>query len=200
MNLLELEFRDYSNTLPSPLRETTEIVLGNPRFWIAPASSDDPNSGHKHHAYQGGLAAHTLEVLEAALGMYDNRANVTDDMGGNILIAAAIWHDFAKIHEYKIDDDPKSAASELLITITKTPYKNLIRHVAGSYAEFLNAARATNLAQSHPEVTERIGHAILAHHGLKEWGSPVEPQTEEAFILHSADMWSCRYGHRRDRP
>jgi len=39
---------------------------------------------------------------------------------------------------------------------------------------------------------ERIEHLLLSHHGRKEWGSPVEPLTAEAFILHAADMMSSR--------
>jgi 3'-5' exoribonuclease len=35
---------------------------------------------------------------------------------------------------------------------------------------------------------------MLAHHGRKEWGSPVEPATNEAWILHAADMMSSREG------
>jgi hypothetical protein len=44
-----------------------------------------------------------------------------------------------------------------------------------------------------------VEHAILAHHGWKEWGSPVEPQTVEVQILHFADMLSCQYGAGADR-
>ena len=32
-----------------------------------------------------------------------------------------------------------------------------------------------------------ILHVILAHHGTNEHGSPVEPQTLEALIVHSID-------------
>jgi 3'-5' exoribonuclease len=31
-------------------------------------------------------------------------------------------------------------------------------------------------------------HMIASHHGRLEFGSPVEPQTKEAVILHTADM------------
>ena len=33
---------------------------------------------------------------------------------------------------------------------------------------------------------------ILSHHGKKEWGSPIEPQSQGAWILHLADMMSAR--------
>ena len=39
--------------------------------------------------------------------------------------------------------------------------------------------------------TERLNlllHLIASHHGKLEWGSPVEPATREAILLHNADM------------
>jgi 3'-5' exoribonuclease len=33
----------------------------------------------------------------------------------------------------------------------------------------------------------RIEHLIVSHHGERELGSPVEPMTEEAFILSAID-------------
>jgi 3'-5' exoribonuclease len=39
---------------------------------------------------------------------------------------------------------------------------------------------------------ERLTHAILAHHGRKEWGAPVEPQTVEAWLVHLADLAESR--------
>lgn len=35
-------------------------------------------------------------------------------------------------------------------------------------------------------------HAILAHHGRKEWGAPVEPATLEAWLVHLADLAEAR--------
>lgn len=35
-------------------------------------------------------------------------------------------------------------------------------------------------------------HCILAHHGKLEWGSPVEPKTREAMVIHLADMIDSR--------
>jgi 3'-5' exoribonuclease len=198
------EIEKIARALPTALRQSTYFVTHNPLFATAPASSNDPNSGHKHHAYPGGLAVHTLEVLEKALSMNapggsGDRVNFLDSPSNQIIITAAIWHDFAKIHEYAWPEARKVGAITLEPdgTIIKTPYKKLIAHVAGSYAEFLNASRAVNL---DPNLTEQIGHCILAHHGRLEWHSPVEPQTEEAYILHAADMWSSRFGPRKDRP
>ena len=38
-----------------------------------------------------------------------------------------------------------------------------------------------------PEYEWPLQHLLASHHGLKEWGSPVEPASLEACILHHAD-------------
>ena len=37
------------------------------------------------------------------------------------------------------------------------------------------------------EEIEMLQHIILSHHGKLEWGSPVEPATIEAIIVHHVD-------------
>ena len=39
---------------------------------------------------------------------------------------------------------------------------------------------------------------FFTHHGLREWGSPVEPQTLEALLLHQADLLSAQYGATKE--
>jgi 3'-5' exoribonuclease len=41
-----------------------------------------------------------------------------------------------------------------------------------------------------PTYRDTVAHAILAHHGRHEWGSPVAPATPEATVIHFADMLS----------
>jgi len=94
------------------------------------------------------------------------------------LITAVIWHDYMKVKDYCWLDGK----------IVKTDYGKKIYHVAGSAMEFhFHAASCLST-----EVLERIEHLLLSHHGRKEFGSPVEPQTAEAFILHTADMMSAQ--------
>jgi len=38
------------------------------------------------------------------------------------------------------------------------------------------------------EVLTELLHIILAHHGTKEFGSPVYPATIEAILVHQADV------------
>ena len=43
-----------------------------------------------------------------------------------------------------------------------------------------------------PEETKRIVHCVLAHHGTREFGSPVLPCTQEAAIVNYLDNISAK--------
>lgn len=140
-----------------------------------------PASVTKHHTYSGGLVVHTYEVLKYALLL----ASDTRSADPTILVAAAIFHDFMKIRDYqRIPGSPLFCAA---------PYRDSIRHVVGSHAAWVRAADLRARSRT-PEWVDAVSHCILAHHGRIDWGSPVEPQTVEAQILHFADMMSARYG------
>lgn len=146
-------------------------VLFDERFINGYGSS--VGSGHAHHAYPGGLVVHTAEVMQTALATAESIGIIADPF---TLTIAALWHDYAKIYDY--DEEGKG-----------TPYRDRVRHVAGSYHEFMKVAERLRAV-----CREGVGHCILAHHGRKEWGSPVEPQSVEAAILHYADMLSMQFG------
>jgi 3'-5' exoribonuclease len=133
-------------------------------------------SHDKHHAYAGGLLIHTGEVVDYCMSLANDL-----QLDKKVLLTAAIWHDYAKIYDYDHDGN-------------KTEYRSKIRHVAGSYAAWMEHA---NKEKIDGKFFDAVGHCILAHHGRHEWGSPVEPQTEEALILHQADMWSASWGPGR---
>jgi 3'-5' exoribonuclease len=164
-------------SLPA-LRVACNYVLDHPRFSTHCGSTD------KHHSYPGGLVVHTCEVASYALHM----AQMFPDADQDAVLTAAIFHDFMKVEDYgKLPREPG---------FFNTSYRDLVRHVAGSHAEFMRLIHGCDV----PAITVlKIEHAILAHHGRKEWGSPIEPQTLEAHILHYADMLSVKYGPGRGR-
>ncbi len=159
--------REAVKAVPQDVRDACTIVLDNPSFQRRPASET------KHHVYPGGLVVHTAEVLDFALRMAGRHAYSVQ-----ILIPATIFHDFMKIRDYDLEGK-------------KTWYREHIRHVAGSYAEWVSVANQFHIPM--PMIDE-VGHCILAHHGRQEWGSPIEPQTFEAHCLHYADMLSVEFG------
>ncbi len=173
-------------------------IVKDDRFRLWPASIE------KHHTYVGGLCLHTAEVLEIALSMVQATSIVVNR---EVLIVSAIFHDYAKIFDYEVDNkerynkihDHFSKAGVSIAEVAgmiwkKSPHRYLVRHPVRSYAEWMRLSTIYNVDE---ETKLSISHAILAHHGRLEWNSPVEPQTVEAQILHQSDMISSRYGKSR---
>ena len=174
--------RDLADQIQNPtLSRISHDVICCGSFQTAFGSG----SAEKHHGYEGGLIVHTAEVTSYAAQMSKMFQGVDYD----VLITAAIFHDFKKILEYQLEQTQ----------IVKTQYRKLVRHVAGSHAEFMVALNCEEETVP-PEKVLGVEHAILAHHGRFEWGSPVEPQTLEALILHQADVFSSLYGPERIQP
>ena len=130
-----------------------------------------PAANKHHHNYIGGLIQHTAEVMQVA-----DKISRCFKCNRDIIITAAFFHDLMKIREYTNDGE-------------YLPYGSKIGHVVGS-AELFNTYVVSGDVDIN--VVEEIEHCILAHHGRKEWGSPVEPQTVEAAIVHESDMISSR--------
>lgn len=183
----------------SDLRACCRTLTREDKFFAWPASLSF------HHHYEGGLATHTLEVIDCALIASDGVMGVDRD----VLIAASLWHDAAKILEYEIiqvlpSGEPpegclrRGVNDDRIEYWQKASFYKQVGHISGSMAMFYAAARQQgNVPQ---ETVDAVCHAVLAHHGRREWGSPVEPQTVEALLLHQADMLSAKYGDTRNTP
>ena len=91
-----------------------------------------------------------------------------------VVFYAIILHDYGKIHDYTEDGEYKEHIA-------------LFGHLVSS-AMF--AGQILPSLKVDTDKIDRIIHAILAHHGKIEWGSPVNPATQEAFFIHHVDMLS----------
>ena len=197
---------NHINSITDPLlRGACETIFNHDKFFVCPAAIGF------HHAYEGGLLVHTVEVCDIALGMSvltTNQNLAKPWCGHDILIAAALFHDLIKIKEYdSFWDFPANTVGQRLLRIPgtdesglqkfwkHTDYGKSIGHICGSAAAFQTAADYRGVSFA---TIEAVTHCILAHHGRKEWGSPVEPQTLEALILHQADMLSAKFGATKD--
>jgi 3'-5' exoribonuclease len=165
-----------SETLPEPYRTITREVIDDSNFRLAPGGREH------HHNYRGGLVDHTSEVLGHARDMVRGWGTDRDML---VISVAAILHDRNKIFEYEfVQKDGKEV-------IIDTSYKKLIYHVPGSWNYFMEQGAKHNIPV---DIAAEISHCMLAHHGRKEFGSPVEPATKLAHILHAADMLSMQEG------
>lgn len=143
-----------------------------------------PAASKHHHNYEYGLLLHVAEVYQymlhldaATLQSQFRFASVSRSADNGTFLLLALFHDIAKTREYQIVN------GEVVVT----PYYSHIGHVVGSVQmlqEFMGSI----------PVPQEIVHALLAHHGRKEWGSPVTPQTQLAWTLHLADMMSSQAG------
>lgn len=162
-----------------------EPVLNNPKFEYWSGSGSD-----KHHHYgDGGLLKHTYEVFEyceliacqhnsTCVG-WDNRINIQE------LLISAIWHDYGKIWDYQKDENG--------VWDKHNDHARTIHHISRSALEFEKYYEYHLSCKEAFKINSRnIIHNILAHHGQREWGSPVAPASREAWVLHLADNLSAR--------
>lgn len=133
-----------------------------------------PASCGKHHSYDGGLIDHSWQTALTAYNIAWNYPQVNR----HIVVAAAFLHDVGKLGCYDkniVDDKWIKQRANALFHHIPLGYGMLLKHL-----------------DKYPEITQESKdnflHCILAHHGRKEWSSPVEPSTPEALIVHSADM------------
>jgi 3'-5' exoribonuclease len=167
-------------------------LFENPKFLTWPAAI-----GY-HHAYEGGLLTHTCEVAELALHIASGMSHTDRGVKRDILLAAALWHDWGKTREYIEVETYAARDGQYRHLVREDPTKAWIHdakaesHILTSAFDFAHHARLCGLDQ---QTTDAVVHCILAHHGpVKEWGSPTPPRTLEALILHQADMLSAGYG------
>ena len=122
-----------------------------------------------HHAYRGGLLEHILKVAEAGRTLAECYGADAD-----LVVAGAILHDIGKLEELSYDGvTTYSLRGNLLGHITIGT--QMLRELAASLEGFPDDLRT------------RIEHLVVSHHGERDLGSPVEPMTEEAFILSAID-------------
>jgi 3'-5' exoribonuclease len=150
------------------LRELVLGCLDDPVF--ARAFSASPAAMINHHAYVGGLAEHTLSVME----LCDRAAVHYSELDRDLLVTGAFCHDIGKVRE--------------LETRPGFPYTDegqLLGHIALGFAMVRD--RIARIEGFPEDRSVDLGHLILSHQGELEWGSPVQPRTLEALVLHHLD-------------
>jgi 3'-5' exoribonuclease len=133
------------------------------------------------------------------------------DINKKELFLASLFHDLGKTYDYTL---APSNGDEVVFggDWVKTKHARRIHHVSRGALLFQQACdmyndqfqeewgnaskevwdKAIENAEINEEIQENVTHAILSHHGRREWGSPVAPNTREAWILHLCDGMSAR--------
>lgn len=171
-----VEINEVVDKLCEPLNKIVKEVLKDPiltRFKTWPAAAS------VHHAFVGGLIEHTYSMLKLAEASKADIANKGIDY--DVVLAAVIVHDIGKVAVYDFD----------MVSIKKNNLDTLIGHIVLSHELIAKVARENKIPASNEKVLN-LRHCILAHHGKKEWGSPVMPATREAILVHQLDMIQSR--------
>lgn len=122
-----------------------------------------------HHAYRGGFLEHVLKIADvgrALAGRYQANAD--------LVVAGALLHDIGKLQELDYDR-----------ATTYSREGNLVGHIT---LGVIMVREVMNGITGFPDdLRTHVEHLIVSHHGSRDFGSPVEPMTVEAFILSMAD-------------
>jgi len=170
-----LEIMGYVKSMQNPyIRELTENVLTKNKR-IASALKTHSAAKTMHHSYMGGLIEHILSVMQICDFLAPRYKFVNRDM----LLCGAVLHDLGKI--YELSPFPEN---------NYTDEGELIGHIVKCLEIIDQAAAEIN---DFPDETKMlIKHCVLSHHGELEFGSPKQPKTIEAYILHLADNMDAK--------
>ncbi len=133
-----------------------------------------------HHAYLGGLLEHTVVMMDIAERVVPFYPGVDKDL----VLMGLFLHDSGKTRELSFSK-----------AFGYTDEGQLIGHIQMGVEMLLE--KLTQVPELTGEVfprelTVRLKHLILSHHGTHEFGSPKVPMTPEAMLVHSIDMMDTR--------
>ncbi len=150
------------------LRPLVEHFFCDPDFLERFAEA--PGAKALHHSHLGGLLEHTVGVVKVLLAV----AECHPELNRDLLVAGALLHDIGKLRELSVDTG-----------IDYTDTGRLVGHIVHT-DRMVNAAIG-ELPGFPEELSDRLCHILLSHHGQKEYGAPIVPMTAEACALHYAD-------------
>jgi len=134
-----------------------------------------PAGVRAHHAYQGGLLEHVLNMTEIADRCRDLLPGVSPDL----LRVGIFLHDLGKVRELTYEGALGYSDEGQLLGHLSLGVEMLTEKLAKA---------AEQLGGTFPvETGWRLKHMILSHHGTLEFGSPKLPMTPEAIALHHID-------------
>ena len=157
-----------------------------------------PCSGNYHLAYEGGLAEHSLNVMEQALVLADTLDQEKELFGKESVIIAALLHDLGKTGQF---GKPNYISNMLKGRATKakpnpepyqSPKKPFITNPDLLYVD--HEIRSIQIASQFIELTEDESFAILNHNGMYSnlRYAYSGKETPLSLIIHWADIWAAR--------
>jgi 3'-5' exoribonuclease len=172
---LRAELEGHLTALEAPWQGLARAVLSGEtlqRFLTWPAAQS------RHGAVRHGLLAHSLRVVMLTKALATTYGPALLDHDSHLVVAGALLHDIGKVQTL-----PAVAGAPL------PPAAARIDHITAGVLLIHTAARSVSGVEA---CLEPLLHILLAHHGRRDWGAPVEPQTIEAWLVHLADLAEAR--------
>lgn len=157
------------------LRRVLDLFFGDDDFRVR--FERTPASTAGHHAKLGGLLLHVYEVTAIA-----RQTARTVRANADLAVAGALLHDVGKVEAYEIGPAGFAVTSCGL----------LLGHVVLGALMLERRVAALGEPVCSDGQLQELHHMILSHHGSLEFGSPVQPMTTEAEIVHWADEASAK--------
>lgn len=150
------------------LRKLIDLFSSDARFMAR--FQEVPAAKNFHHGYVGGLLEHTLSVCRMALLVSGHYPELDRDL----LLTGAFLHDIGKTKELSYP-----------FRIDYTDEGRLVGHVV--IGAILLEEKMGKIREFPEELSLKLRHMILSHHGQYDFGSPKQPKFLEAFALHLID-------------
>jgi 3'-5' exoribonuclease len=147
-----------------------------------------------HNAWVGGLLEHIWSMcLMAEPTIEHYKTHYDSPLSEDKVYFGLIFHDIGKVKEYDIFNP----------AFPKTPEGLLVNHIVLGPALVWEAANRWFGVNVKPGMEfayfskerDHLMHILASHHGTPEWGSPVQPVTLEAILVHQIDLLDSRVMH-----
>lgn len=167
------KINSYISKIENPtIYAITEKLVEDHRdaYFVYPAAT------RMHHSYVGGLAYHTIGMLELSDSFLKNYPYLNKDY----LYAGIILHDIGKIKE--------------LSGMQNTEYTldgQLLGHLVMGALEIERAAIALEVADA--KEVKMLEHMLISHHGQPQFGAAKRPITPEAIALWYIDTIDSKF-------
>jgi 3'-5' exoribonuclease len=178
------------STFEEPLTKFVAEEMLIKQEQVSEAFKRAPAARGVHNAWYGGLLEHVssiCKIAEPTIAHY--KSHYFEKLSRDKVLFGVIAHDAGKIVEY---DYSKPTFDSTTIGL----FTNHI--VLGPAWVFETANRFPNKGPDFKLERAHLMHLIAAHHGQLEWGSPVQPVSLEAILVHQLDMIDSKFMHAFD--
>lgn len=133
-----------------------------------------------HHVGVGGNLVHCYEVADMAVALGERVQHAGYTVNLDLCIAGGLLHDIGKCRTYMYDG----------AAVAMTTDGQLLDHIVLGIEIIDKFAEQFQAAGKDMSWLPWLKHIIASHHGELEFGSPVVPLFNEAYIVNAADRLS----------